>query len=372
MMSSPAPSAAVEPTVAELQQHIAALTQQAAALTATNRDLNKLGVEVTQALQVSNDKLAAIRAPRPKIPTPRIFDGRIGVAVDTWIDDIEKQFPHFADYFIDDAHKIDHALNYVNHDVGNWYKPTAVTASASGAAIDTWDKFVLTMRHRYQPIESSHSARSSLDKAVQSGTVQAYSTHVQSLMTYITDMSTADQIYQYCRGLKPVIHLEVMKAKPKSLAEAIEKAVGIEAYSRSIVQSSSNGSAPYRSFPQRSSYPTSSSAPMDVNNVELSCEYSTNFDSAPSQESHLLAIIQQQQENQSRMQQQLNALFNKSQDRRPRNSPLSSSSSSAPSSKVPGVTHEVYQKCRAEDRCFKCKEQGHIAKECSKPVRLNW
>jgi hypothetical protein len=347
-------------------------------LTATNRDLHKLGVEVTQRLQVSDDKLAAIRAPRPKIPTPRIFDGKIGTAVDTWIDEVEKQFPHFVDYFVDDAHKIDHALNYVNHDVGNWYKPTAATASASGAAIDTWDKFVSTMRHRYQPIESSHSARSSLDRAVQSGTVQAYSTHVQSLMTYITDMSTADQIYQYCRGLKPTIHLEVMKAKPKSLTDAIEKAVGIEAYSRSIVQPSSNGSAPFRSFQQRSSYPTSSSSttPMDLNNVELSSEHSTNLDSAPSRESHLLAIIQQQQENQSRMQQQLNALFNKSQDRRPRNSssPSSSSSSpsSAPSSKVPGVTHEVYQKCRAEDRCFKCKEQGHTAKECSKPLRLNW
>ncbi len=364
-------SSAAAPSLADLQQHISQLT-------AANLDLNTRGAAVQKALEESNAKLAAVRAPRPKIPTPRVFDGKIGTAVDTWIDEVEKQFPHFVDYFVDDAHKIDHALNYVNHDVGNWYKPTAVIASASGAAIDTWDKFVSTMRHRYQPIESSLSARASLDRAIQSGTVQAYSTHVQSLMTYITDMSVADQIYQYCRGLKPTIHLEVMKAKPKSLTDAIEKAVGIEAYSRSIVQPSSSGSAPFRSFQQRSSYPTSSSTtPMDLNNVELSSEYSTNLDSAPSRESssHLLAIIQQQQENQSRMQQQLNALFNKSQDRRSRNSASSSSSSSpssTPSSKVPGVPYEVYQKCRAEDRCFKCKEQGHIAKECSKPLRLNW
>jgi hypothetical protein len=33
---------------------------------------------------------------------------------------------------------------------------------------------------------------------------------------------------------------------------------------------------------------------------------------------------------------------------------------------------EVYQKCRDEDRCFKYKEKSHIAKGCSKQLRLNW
>jgi len=352
------PSSAAAPTLEDMQRHIAQLTAQ-------NSDLNTRGIAVQKALEVVTEKLAAVRAPRPKIPTPRIFDGKIGVAIDTWIEENEKQFLHFDGFFVDDEKKIEHALNFVNHEVGNWYRPAAETAEVNGASIDTWDKFVAAMRHRYQPIESSHSARASLDSAVQTNSVQAYSTHIQSLMTYIKDMSAADQVHVYCRGLKPAIRLEVMKAKPKTLTEAIEKAVGIEAYSRGIVQSSSNNSSSYRPYQQRSSYSASaSSAPMDVNNVESRSE-SDYLDAAPSRESHLLAVIQQQQAN---FQQQLNALYKKNHDGR------SSSSSQSPSStnKIPGVTREVYQRCRDEGLCLKCKEKGHNASACTKPLRLNF
>jgi hypothetical protein len=36
------------------------------------------------------------------------------------------------------------------------------------------------------------------------------------------------------------------------------------------------------------------------------------------------------------------------------------------------LSSEVYQKYRDEDRYFKCKEKSHIAKGCSKQLRLNW
>ncbi len=156
-----------------------------------------------------------------------------------------------------------------------------------------------------------------------------------------------------------------MKSKPKTLTEAIEKAVGIEAYSRGIVQPASSNSSSYRPYQQRSSY--SASAPMDVNNVESRSE-SDYLDAAPSRESHLLAVIQQQQTN---FQQQLNALYKRRHDGRSSSS-SSASSSSTGTNKIPGVTREVYQRCRDEGLCLKCKEKGHNASACTKPLRLNF
>lgn len=101
---------------------------------------------------------------------------------------------------------------------------------------------------------------------------------------------------------------------------------------------------------------------MDVNNVEA--DSSAYLDASPSRESHLLAVIQQQHENQASMQQQLNALFKKNQDAR---------SSQSSSSKVPDISRADYQRCRDEGRCLKCKEKGHNAAACTKAFKSsNW
>ena len=357
------------PSVQELQQQLA---QAAAAID----DLNRRGAIEQQAnlaaqaaLAVAQERLAARRVAQPKIPLPRIFDGKTGTGIVTWIDEIERQFPHFEEYFATDAIKITQALNFVIATVRTEFKQTATAAENAGAPIDTWDKFVVVMTKRYQPVESAISARNQLDVATQSGSTQAYASHFLSLMTFINDMGAADQVHQFCRGLKQAIRVEVMKSKPKTLTDAINSAVGFEVYTRQVgVSASSNlsSSSSYRPHQQRSSYAaTSSSTAMDLNNVESQSETSPYLDASPSREAHLLAVIQQQQENQAQMQQQLNALFKQSQDHR-----LNKSSSSG--TKIPGITREVYQRCRDEGLCLKCKEKGHNASACTKPLRLNW
>jgi hypothetical protein len=374
MLGSSSSSASVAPTIADLQA-------QMAQVLAANEDLNRRGVAVQQALEASQAALIASQAkllartppqpPQPKIPAPRIFDGKIGQGVVTWIEEVEKQFPHYGAYFADEAKKIEHALNFVNHEVGNWFNLAAIVAVADGKDIDTWVKFVAALLARFRPVEAALSGRANLDAATQSSTVQAYAAHFLSIMTYIPDMNPADQIYRFSTGLKPSIRLEVMKMKPKTLSEAIELAVGVDVYTRTFSQpaSSSSSSSSYRPHQQRSSYAASSSSasPMDLNNLESQSESSLYLDSSPSRESHLLAVVQQQQSNQAQMQQQLNALIARGQDRRP-----NPSAQSGNNTKIPGITREIYQRCRAEGLCLQCKEKGHNASACTKPLRLNW
>lgn len=359
--SAASPSVAV-PTLAELQAEVLELHRLGNIEVAKN-------VAAQAALAAANAKLAN-RVLKPKIPAPRIFDGKIGASIVAWIDEIERQFVHFDDYFDDEDKKITHALTFVIVTVRNEYKQADATATASGTPIDTWDKFVTAMTARYQPIESASIARDQLDRSSQTGSVQAYVAHFLNVMAYLTDMSAADQVHQFCRGLKQAIRVEVMKSKPKTLSDAINTASGFEVYTRQFgapaSNNSSNNLSSYRPYQQRSSgAAASSSSAMDLNNIESEAESSAYTDTASSRESHLLAVIQQQQESHARMEHQLNALLARSQDRR-------ANSSSKPGNKIPGITREVYQRCRAEGVCLKCKEKGHNASECTKPLRLNW
>jgi len=356
-MSSSSASAAVSaPTVADLQAQVL--------------ELNRLGnIEVAKnaatqaALDAVNHKLAN-RISKPKIPSPRTFDGKIGTGVVIWLDEIAQEFPYYLDFFDTDEKKVAYALRYSIPTVRAQFENNARDEAAKGTPIDTWVKFVTHMTAQYQPFEAAMSARSRLLETTQTASAQAYASLFLQLMTYIDDMSAADQVHQFCRGLKSAIRIEVMKSKPKTLSEAINSAVGFEVYIRQVGGSNtSSSSLSYRPHQARSSYAggASSSTAMDLNNIELESEPSAYLDAAPSRESHLLAVIRQQQENQSRLQQQLNALSNRSQDRR-----------SNSGNKIPDISREVYQRCRAEGVCIRCKETGHIAKDCKKPIRLNW
>jgi hypothetical protein len=349
---------------ATLQEALAQIQRMDAAGARIQNELAQAQQQIAAHAAAPVAAVAQVISHRAKIPSPTLFSGKIGTSIVEFLEQVENQFIYYAAEFPinNPANMVQFALSWVSPEVLTWYR-----ARVAVTPINSWEEFKAVMRPRYQPIDSSHKARVNLDSAKQSGSVQAYTEYVQKQMSFISNMSDEEQVHDYKRGLKEDIAREVAKGEPKTLIECIAIAVRTEAYSaksRYHAPQPSSGSA-YR--PQQQQRGT----PMDINNVN--CEFSDppseSMSAASPHESHILAVIQQQLENQSRMQQQLNALFNKSQDRRSNNSPSSSSTSS---SKVPGLSLEMFNKCREEDRCFKCKETGHTARGCSKPIRLKW
>lgn len=384
-------SSSSPPDAASMQKRIAELE-------ATNAHLNQLGLTVQGRLARAEEQLVAARASaqpvtvvsspssssysshvsRPKIPAPRTFGGETGAAVDEWIDDMVKQFSFYNAHFHSDAVKIDHAMMFVVTKVTNWYKASAEDRRAAGHTIVTWDQFAAAMRERYQPVASSMAARSSLDRITQSGSVQSYTQYFYTCMTYISDMSQADQVHQYTRGLKSVIRSDVHKQKCKSLSEAVNAAVAAEAY---LPNGAGQASSSHTYRPSMRPSPNmvggaGSSAPMDINSVTAgtSCDRGGNSvtagsevefatDAGSSREDSLLAMIQSLQA-QMQVQQQVNALFGRTGQ--------GAASGSSSTNRVPGVTKEDYARCRAEGLCLNCKEKGHNAASCTKPRRLKW
>jgi hypothetical protein len=95
-------------------------------------------------------------------------------------------------------------------------------------------------------------------------------------------------------------------------------------------------------------------------------------------EAQLLARIYQLEQSQQLQQQQFLAMMQRGggSGGAGRGGSSGASSSSGPRQSkgplVPGISKADYERCRKEKRCLKCKQPGHNAAECDKPVSSNW
>jgi hypothetical protein len=345
----------------------AAMVARVAELEAANVNLNQQGLLIQGQLAATQENLAAARArnvAKPKIPLPSTFSGRTGAAVDEWLEEMEKQFSFYPDYFATDAARIAHAIMYFAPMVTAWYRTASEEQRLAGTPIATWAAFVAILVERYQPVSASMTARANLDKITQTGGVAGYSQVFYNNMVYIKDMSAADQVHQYTRGLKQAIKFEVVKQRAANLTDAVNIAITAEALMRTSSSSSSSSEFTYR--PSRTGHSgAGANAPMDVNRVGTDEVEQPRHEPAPSQHEWVMQQVRDLQA-QVHSQQSLNAMFG-GQDRR-----AHGGSSGGSGTKVPNISKEDYERCRREGVCIKCKEPGHIASKCSKPVRLNW
>ena len=335
--------------------------------------LERMGQKVTNDLRLANEKLA-LRVDRPKIPPPSFFTGKSGAAVDDWLHALDKQFVYYPDFFREDASKIAHALQYMTSEVTLWWKATVADLLLSGGNIDTWDQFIAVLRTRYQPVAVATAARSKLDRCQQTSSVAAYSAYFQACMVYISDMSAADQVHRYLAGLKDAIRAKVGPLHPKSLSEAINRAVEFEAYqpSHSFGASSGRGPVHYRHQPSA----LSDTSAMDLNALSGAGDMDDGedgfamprFHEQPSdREEQLLAQVRELQ-SQQRMQQQVMAMFGDRSTSSATKKRTFGEGFPSKSNHVSGVSKLDYERCRTEGRCLKCKQKTpHIARECPNP-----
>ena len=323
--------------------------------------------------QARNGSRPVREEPLPKIPPPEQFNGTNGPAVDSWIHGMEKQFSYYRRMFATEESKIAYASNFLNKLSSAWLTNLNLElARPDRVPITTWYGLTEHMRERYQPMQSSTIARQRLDTFVQKSSVQVYVEHFYACMVYIKDMGETDQIHQFVRGLKTPIKLEVMRHSPENVNEAINCAVKAESYLglSGPALLSTGGSNRYSRFGQQSSASSNSGhVAMDINNVDmftLHDESNSVVDDESAWESSSAgaaappawaAHIQAQ----TKMNQKILALFGDH-----KKSSIQKTSSS--NGKVPNISKDVFNRCRLEGRCIKCKQTGHVARECTNPA----
>ena len=227
--------------------------------------------------------------------------------------------------------------------------------SIDRSEIKTWDDFVACLKRRYQPRLAEEAARVRIAALKQRGTVSKLCSELQQLLVYVPTMHVHDRIFALKQALDAPIAAKVAEQHPETLEEAMEAAIQAEMYlGRS--NSKLNGSQYSRSFfkprsgGQGAAVGGGSSAPMELSNINQAAAESSSSDAQPPTQEQLLALWAETQGKDH----SLNAVFSRG------------------GAKVPGISKEDYERCRRENRCLRCKQPGHVARDCNKPVSLKW
>jgi hypothetical protein len=356
--ASPGPTAiSLEPL--DLQSALEQNARMQKAGTALQRQVAALEAEKA-ALQAA---VASARAPaptagshgRPKGPVPPEFHGTKigGYEVDAWIRDMKVQFSFYgAREFPDDAAKVRHAAMFLKGRAAEWWE----SEDKSSGVEASWDAFVERLHHRYRPMQAAVVARERLDRLKQKGTVSAYADLFQKELTPIKDMSASDQIFFFVKGLSSMaVANKVREKSPATLHEAMDVAVRAEAFlGGGRASHSSYGSR--MAFASGSSGSSSTSAPMDINAID---EEDRASEDAADPAAVLMAKVEAMVEH------RLAAMFQ--QKKFGSQGASGSGSGSAKMGLVPGLKAADLEKLRAEGRCFRCKEKGHMKRECPFP-----
>jgi hypothetical protein len=276
----------------------------------------------------------------------------MGMVVDDWLSELNQQFAYYgaSGKLLDDASRIGFAAAHFAGPALKWWE------QVDRASVDTWAAFVDALHSRFRPVQASMFARQRLGKLKmrESHSVNQYVSAFQTTLTPITDMGEADKVHHFVNGLLVTYFGRVWEKHPKTLKEAIDAAVSVEAivkYGRDagVGRSSYTGSSGGSSSMSRSD-------PMEISNLELESFFvdepmvpAPSTVSPASGNTALLAKLEA-------LDQRLNAL---------------SMSGGAPprretQARIPGLTTEKIAEYKKGGQCFKCGQKGHMKNECTK------
>ena len=314
------------------------------------------------------------------------FTGQNGMLLEEWIDDLEVLHGFFH---IAESEKVEIGVLLLKGPAAHWWKNLV----AKGQSTEVWSEMKDKMKDMFQPISSIDKARAALDFCVQGKrSVQSYTDAFHRLLAWLPGMDEGDQKHRYISNLNTGLRIEVLKSKPKNLAEATHAAVSAEAYGADSRNGANNKFGSYnpsaRYGPPRSNG-GGGGVPMELSNVNhhledfdsmaVGSEYgdaepsSTSNSSSSSssanvgREKYLLNMIKELQAKQ-KVQESVNALFQPASSR----GSSSRGNSSGSGNRVPGVSKEDFERCRREGRCLNCKQKDHIARDCKNSHSLKW
>jgi len=312
----------------------------------------RLSAELQQArMRASSPVGASSRmSVRLRGPPLALFGGAnaFGFELTAWLRAVRQQFKWYGrDMFPDDESRIEYAALHLKDGALEWWQ------SIDQSEIKTWDEFVACLQRRYQPRLAADAARVRIAALKQRGTVSKLCSEMQQLLVYVPTMHLDDRLFFFKQALDAPIAAKVAEQHPESLEEAMEAAVQAEMY---LGRSNSNGNQYGRSFfkprsgGQGPATGGGSSAPMELSNINQAAADSSSSDAQPPTQEQLLALWAEAQGKDHA----LNAVFSRG------------------GAKVPGISKEDYERCRRENRCLRCKQPGHVARDCNKPVSLKW
>lgn len=269
---------------------------------------------------------AAVSIPRPlplKLGKPPRFGGKTSEA-HSWIRTM-RTFLHLHQNPLDSDTCVIWASTFLEASAAQWYQALVAQAQEDpSAGFTCWQEFEQAFKNQFEERFPADRARDRLANIKQRTSVAAYVSEFTSLLVHLPFREEGDNIHSFVRGLKPHLAEKVAMAIPSTLQEAINlalKADGAAMHVARMLRTTPPSNVRYEG-------PT----PMDLGNITMEEEVSENADLATT-----------------------------TIHRYPPATPVTSTAPLKP------LTPEERQRLIRENKCFRCRQPGHIAREC--PMR---
>jgi len=298
------------------QEMVAAFQQQAAQIQELKSKLEEQSTRLTPVTSSTSVKMEAGK------PSP--FTGRGLVVIDRWLYQIEL---YFSLTNIPELKKVSFAVSFLEESALDWWR--GIEDAAQGQQL-SWSEFKEQAFKRYRPVQASDTARAILFSLRQTGSVQGYYDAFYRQKQMIKDMAEADQISFFVRGLKRQIAREVLRDRPITLEDAVNRAILCEAMDRDF--SRFNGSSGYdfrKGANNKRGYNSTGATPMELGITEIAKE--------DAEETETIA--------------------------------MGSVAAVGVGQKGGKMSEEEHQRHMKQGLCFRCHRSGHMSRNCPSVVQ---
>lgn len=294
----------------------------------TQQQINEQKQQFASTMSNSNPTIASLHPSHAqpfshvKPQKPNTFDGTRKTNANNWL--LEMQI-YFDITLMPNENKILFAATLLKESALQWYSSMKRTNS-----FDDWDDFVEKFKKQFEPVEVTKTARMQLYALHQKGPVAGYIDLFRKLKNLIDDMSDADTIFLFKKGLTPALQTAVSVHNPKTLEEMMNVAQRAELDSRATRPFSSAPSS-FVSRSQSTTFSSNGTAPMDLSAAEQS-------------NTTLTTEREHDEENKyGESESSLNAM----------NGPLNK------------LTDSERADLMKRGACFRCRQVGHLARNCN-------
>ena len=235
------PSRAVGPTAHQWTQMTNAIAQ-------LNERLQKTTTELTEL-----KSRAALPRTKAKLNKPGSFNGKAS-QVEAWC-------AHMDSYVgsEDPREARDIALTYLEGEAFSWWTSIGVKSN-----IDTWQRLRDHLKHRFSPFNKQETARDKLHKWRQNRDVSQFNADFQRIVCDIPDITEAEAMDRYKRGLKSYIWDALCLKRYETLEAMMTDALTVESVRRNRDRAP-DFRVPRKNVPAPSPGPT----PMDLSALQI-------------------------------------------------------------------------------------------------------
>lgn len=278
----------------------------------------------------------------PRIPNPPEYDGTRSQAED-WIFNLRQYFGlvELGGTHLSDHYKISFAANLFRKEAMNWYRTSTATwfntPMTTRETFHSFEDFVAKFLKRFQPIRAKQIARDKLAALVQTGSVEKYTEQFQNISAAIDDLSEAEALDKYIRGLKQHVSDWLKAAKVQESGDLQQAMVMAQAVG-------TKGPVDTRPYD-----------PMMIDPPSL------NGMSTRRPKDRRPIVHANMQDRWPPTQRSGNGMHSRSPSRERYGRPRS-----------PYQPREEQERLREENRCFLCKEVGHMIRDCPLNKRVTF